>query len=436
MKIRWAAAALLTLCASGACAQELPGTDCFSPGLAAVMEAVQAGKGLHVTATVGVDSALYARDLSVLADMLAGTEFSCDSTAGRDALCITRGGETIFSGAVEQAEDAVIVELNGEAYRVQDAQTVLSALTGVPVQTATPDEALTDAGVQAANADKALMRAPTPSMLTQLPLADVAAWLETLEAGTRLAGLTLEQPVALERTLSEDGTRVTKLGLAGALTDADGAVWSLSGTLQQTGAAKTTAEITAALDKDNTFTLTLTSTRKSTVTRRDKAGQAQVDTVLKSSGRLAGNSITTQLTLRLRNDWTADGEALTEKIVLSAELGHTDKTPGRRMQRLNDLNIKLRQAITMTTREADGPLELSDSVTLDFKMDGTDFAVGSAKLAVRVGGGQTPAAVAAQPREADAKTLREAVQEAVIGIAQGIWAQMSESQRGRITNGL
>ena len=39
MKIRWAAAALLTLCASGACAQELPGTDCFSPGLAAVMEA-------------------------------------------------------------------------------------------------------------------------------------------------------------------------------------------------------------------------------------------------------------------------------------------------------------------------------------------------------------------------------------------------------------
>ena len=313
---------------------------------------------------------------------------------------------------------------------------MLSALTGVPVQTATPDEALTDAGVQAATADEALMRAPMPSMLTQLPLADVAAWLETLEAGTRLAGLTLEQPVALERTLSEDGTRVSKLGLAGALTDADGAVWSLSGTLQQTGAAKTTAEITAALDKDNTFTLTLTSTRKSTVTRRDKAGQAQVDTVLKSSGRLAGNSITTQLTLRLRNDWTADGEALTEKIVLSAELGHTDKTPGRRMQRLNDLNIKLRQAITMTTREADGPLELSDSVTLDFKMDGTDFAVGSAKLAIRVGGVQTPAAVAAQPREADAQTLREAVQEAVIGIAQGIWAQMSESQRGRITNGL
>ena len=43
MKRRWAAAAaaLLALCAAGACAQELPGTGCFSPGLAAARDAAQ-----------------------------------------------------------------------------------------------------------------------------------------------------------------------------------------------------------------------------------------------------------------------------------------------------------------------------------------------------------------------------------------------------------
>lgn len=428
MKRRWAAAAavLLALCAGGAHAQELPDTACFSPGLAAAWNAAQAGEGLHVTATVSVDSALYARDLSVLSAMLEGTQFTYDGTEDADALAITRGGETLFSGALERSGEEDVITLNGEGYRVEDASQALGALLGVQL----PEETLSEA----------MLRAPRISLLKRLPLAEAADWLETLTAGTELfAGVAVTQDFAVERTLSDDGTRVTKLSLSGAAAYAGGESWTVSGTMQQTvgSAPKTTAELTVARDKSNTFTITLSSTRKSTVTRRDKAGENAVDTVLKVSGKLEGYSVTTQLTLRLRNDWTADGEKLTEKIVISGELGHTDKTPGRRMQRLNDLNLKLRQAISMTTREADEALPtLTDSVTLDFKMDGNTLAAGSAQLSVRLGGESLVAREKAQVREAEPQALSEAAQEAVLGIARRLWAQLDEADRKKITSGL
>ena len=426
MKRRWAAAAaaLLALCAAGAHAQELPDTACFSPGLAAARDAAQAGESLHVTATVDVDSALYARDLSVLSAMLEGTRFIYDGTEDTDALSIERGGETIFSGALAREEDGVLVVMNGEGYRLESASQALCALLGV----AEPEAA----------ASEALARAPRPSLLERLPLADAADWLETLTAGTELGGgYAVTQGFTVERTLSDDGTRVTKLKLAGAVARGEES-WTIGGTMQQTvgNAPKTTAEVSIARDKSSTLTLSLSSTRKSTVTRRDKAGQTAVDTVLKCSGKLEGYSVATQLTLRLRNDWTADDEKLTEKVVISAELGHTDKTPGRRMQRLNDFSLKLRNAISVTTWAVDRPPTLTDSVTLDFKMDGNTFAAGSAQLSVAVGGKEPADVAAEQVREADGAELLQAVQQAVREMAAKIWAQLDEQDRGKITSGL
>ena len=428
MKKRWAAAAavLLALCAVGVSAQELPDTACFSPGLAAAWDAAQAGEGLHVTASVSVDSAYYARDLSVLSAMLEGTQFIYDGTQDRDALTIMRDGEALFSGAVERSGEDAVVMLNGEGYRIGDASQALRTLTGIQCS----EEILSDA----------LLRTPRPSLLERLPLAEVADWLATLTAGTQLAGgLAVTQDFSVEPTLSDDGTRVTKLRLSGAAAYGDEQSWTISGTMQQTvgSAPKTTAELTVARDKDNTFTVTLSSTRKSTVTRRDKAGEIAVDTVLKASGKLEGYSVTTQLTLRLRNDWTADDEKLVEKIVISAELGHTDKTPGRRMQRLNDLNLKLRHAISMTTWAVDRPPTLSDSVTLDFKMDGNALAAGSAQLSIRVGGDDLCAQEeAAQVCETTAQELSGAMQEAVLDIARRLWVQLDESVREKIAAGL
>ena len=427
MRKRWAvaAAALLTLSAACASAQTLPGTECLSPGLAATRDAAAAGEDLRLTATVSVSDAFYARDLSVLSAMLQGTEFLCESSQSRDALTISRGGETLLSGALSREEGAAVVELNGEAYRVADEREALSALLGMELPEVTPPAALESA--------------PVPTLLERMPLADAADWLETLTAGTPLpGGFTVTQGFALERTLSDDGTRVTKLKLTGAAAREGEEAWQISGTMQQTvgNAPKTTAELTIARDKDNTLTITASSTRKSTVKRKNKAGQAQAEALIKSSGRLAGYSVTTQLKLRLSNDWTADGEKLTEKLAISAELGHTDKTPGRRMQRLNDLNLKLRQTITMTTLEAGGPLELGDSVTLDFKMDGNTVAAGSAQLRLGIGGEQAPAAERAGTVQGGAQELSAALRQAVQTLTGRIWAQLSEADKNRITNGL
>lgn len=429
MKKRWAAVAavlLMALCAAGVSAMELPDTVCFSPGLAAVWAAAAAGEGVHVSASVSVDSALYARDLSVLSAMLEGTQFLYDGAEDRDALTIMRGGEALFSGAIDRSGEAAVVTLDGEGYRLEEIPTALCALLGMELPEGTLGEAL--------------LSAPRPSLLERLPLAEAADWLETLTAGTQLAGgIAVTQDFAVERTLSDDGARVTKLSLSGAVALGDGESWSVSGTMQQTvgSTPKTTAELTIARDKDNTLTITLSSTRKSTVTRKNRAGENAVDTVLKSSGRLGGYSVTTQLTLRLRNEWTADDEKLSEKIVISAELGHTDKTPGRRMQRLNDLNLKLRQAISMTTGAQDGPLTFADSATLDFKMDGNDLVAGSAQLSIRVGGEDLAVQQeAVQVREATAQELSEAAQGVVLDIASRLWAQLDAQDRGKISSGL
>ena len=427
MKRRWAAAAaaLLALCVAGAHAQEQPDTACISPGLVAARDAAQAGGNLHVTATVDVDSALYARDLSVLSAMLEGTQFIYDGTESTDALTIERGGDTLFSGVLGRGEDRALVVLNGEGYRVESAAQALCALLGI----AEPETAMSDA----------LARAPRPSLLERLPLSDVADWLETLTAGMELGGgYMVTQGFTVERTLSDDGTRVTKLKLAGAVARGGEESWTIGGTMQQTvgNTPKTTAEVSIARDKSSTLTLSLSSTRKSTVTRRDKAGQIAVDTVLRCSGKLGGYSVATKLTLRLRNDWTADDEKLTEKVVISAELGHTDKTPGRRMQRLNDFSLKLRNAISVTTWAVDRLPTLTDSVTLDFKMDGNTLAAGSAQLSIVVGGKESADVEAEQTREADGAELLEAVQQAVREMAAKIWAQLDEKDRGKIPSGL
>ena len=106
------------------------------------------------------------------------------------------------------------------------------------------------------------------------------------------------------------------------------------------------------------------------------------------------------------------------------------------MQRLNDLNLKLRQAISMTTWAVDRPPTFTDSVTLDFKMDGNALAAGSAQLSVRVGGDDLTVQQEAQVRSATAEELSGAVQEAVLDIARRIWAQLDAADREKIAAGL
>jgi len=176
---------------------------------------------------------------------------------------------------------------------------------------------------------------------------------------------------------------------AGSIARADEAPWKVSGYLRQPAgrAPKDTFEITFKQDEANFIELLYSALRENEVTRKNKEGTVSVRTTLKAAGRLAGSSISSRLSVTMKNRWTADGEQLSERITITASLGHTDKTPGRRMQRLNDAAAEMKHAIRLTTTEADNaPIELTDEITLDVTMDGNAFLAGSADVHMRVGG--------------------------------------------------
>lgn len=50
-------------------------------------------------------------------------------------------------------------------------------------------------------------------------------------------------------------------------------------------------------------------------------------TTIKSVGKLDGNAVNTVLKVNQKNEWTADGEKLNEKITVSVNMTHKDNTP-------------------------------------------------------------------------------------------------------------
>ena len=152
--------------------------------------------------------------------------------------------------------------------------------------------------------------------------------------------------------------------------------WRVSGYLRQPAgrAPKDTFEITFTQDEDNSIELLYSALRENEVTQKNKLGVVSVRTTLKATGKIAGSSVTSRLSVTAKNRWTANGENLSERITVSASLGHTDKTPGRRMQRLNDAAAEMKHTIRLTTTEAEhAPIELTDEITLDVTLDSNAF---------------------------------------------------------------
>ena len=422
-----ALAALLVGLCMPALSQTLPDIDCFSPGLVRVSEKLAAQETLRVEAQFSVSDALYARDLSVFSEMLSGATFVYEGVGaegGADRLLIGRDGKTLLDAALSR--DGAALSVNGETLALGEG-----ALDGL----------LPGGGMDEGTAALLALWGDAP-LFERAPLSEVAAWIESLRAGDALpGGLTVARAFSVERTLSDDGTRLTRIDIDGAIAPAGEEPYTVTGWLRQPAgrAPKDTFELTAARDEDNRFTLTYSSTRASEVTRRDKQGKATVQTTLRSEGKLEGNRIESKLTVRLTNNWTADEEGLAEKITVSATLGHTDKTPGRRMQRLNDIAADLRAHINLRTAEAGaGELALATDATLSVKMDGNDFLNGSMTAAATAGARASfdaPAAAdgaQALTREELEATAGEAVRE----LAAGLYAQLGEKSLEKIGSGL
>ena len=408
-------ALVLMLTVSSALAQQLPDIDIFSPGLIRLSEKMKEEPAVHMEAELSAVDAFYVRDLSVLSSMLKGTKLFYDYMPGgmfTDSLRLEREGETLFSGAIGETAAAV----NGEAFSVR-----LSALTGMGEK-----ETALLAAVQ------------NTAVLERAPLEQVESFLLAFEQGDELLfGYRIEEPFTSERTMSDDGTRLTRINITGSIAKEGEAPWVIKGYLKQPAgrAPKDTFELTAVKDEKNSLELNYSSTRQKEITKKNRAGKNSVDTHLKIAGKLGGYSINERLTSYLRNTWTADGENLSERITVSMTLEHQDSTPGRQMQRMNQAEAKMRHDIRLTTAESgNDAIDLTDAVTLSLVMDGNTVLDTAADTSMRIGG--EVVLMADVPAAAPQRTLEEALDDAVGRIAQSTYAQMDASVKKKVLQGL
>lgn len=385
MKKQMLAALLLSilLVAGTACAQTLPSNAVFSPGLMCLAEKEAEGALVHLEAEIGVDKAAYARDLSVLGKMLSGVTFAYDGTQRGETLSITKDGRLLGAYGLDGggALDALSQKIAGTA------------------------------------------------VLERVPLASVAAWLEGLGAGDELAfGYVIAQPFELERTMSDDGTRLTKIRISGAIARTGEAPWRVSGYLRQPAgrAPKDTFEITFAQDESNTLELLYRALRENEIKQKNREGTASVRTTLKLAGKLEGYSVSSRLNVTMKNRWTADGKKLSERVSISANLTHQDNTPGRRNLRLNSVEAETKHAIRLTTLEGQNdPIELTDEITLGVTMDSNTVLSADASVHARIGGSET-----------DIQDVQRITPETIRALAASVYALLDENTRNTIYKGL
>ena len=400
---KWMCAlALCTMLLIGcAAAQTLPDNAVFSTGLKRLSQAMAGDPVVTAQAQVSVDDAFYARDLSVLSAMLEGTTLRYQGGGGAaERLFIERGGEMIAQYALDNVQ------------------------------------------IQHAGAAKALERLQGTAILERVPLAAVADWLESLQAGDSLPfGFSVTQAVSLRRTMSDDGTRLTRVDLeSGAIAREGEAPYAITGYMRQPAgrAPKDTFELTVARDEQNFFELSYSALRENEVASKNKRGTASVRTALKAAGKVSGSRITSRLSVTMKNEWAADGEKLDEKISISTTLEHQDGRPGMRMFRLNTVNGKHRSKITLTTHESgDNAIALRDETTIELVMDENPFLSAGADVRMQIGGEKPDGAkVTAAAVSADDEAVKEAVEAEIRSMAAALYPHLSESAKEKISNGL
>ncbi len=412
---------LLVMTAACACAQELPGVDCFSPGFVELNERMKQGQAVSAEATLTAEHAFYARDLSVLKTLLDGTTLNYRGGGDTDELTLSRNGETLMRAALTADETQARLMLDGQTMDI-------SELLGL---TATPDEA------QSAKADFAARIQETP-ILERAALTDMADTLENAKAGELLLpSVTVVRPFSVSRTMSDDGERMTKIHVDGSVR-MGGEEWTITGFIRHPGgkAPKDTAELVIEKDERSRLELTYSVLRKSEIEQKNRKGTASVAATFKLAGKIDGYAVHTTLRVNAQNNWTADGEKLNEKITVTATLAHKDNTPGKRMQRLNQVDAVNKNILRITTTDGgDDALNFTDDMSLKIETDGNTFLEGGMKLSVTVGG-EAPEAVGAEAQPADGQTVQAAFDSAVRALSARLYAQLGEKTKQAIADGL
>lgn len=416
---------VLVMFAQAAAAQTLPGIDCFSPGLMRLSALEAEDAPVAAEAQVTIDKAVYARDLSILASMLSGTTICYEGAGDAERLSILKEGKELFSASLVQGEDGAALEIGGRAYALDSGRAAIEALSGVRL-----------AGYeQAEGVTESLAGVP---VLERAPLAGVSGWLEGLCAGdVLLAGFAVTEPFAVKKTMSDDGTRLTRIDISGQIAREGEAPYVVTGFLRQPAgrAPKDTFELVLTQDEKNFIELSYSALRENTVASKNKRGTMNVRTSLKAAGKIAGSRISSRLTVTMKNDWTADGENLDEKITVTATLEHQDGRPGMRMFRLNTVNGKLKNKIHLSTNETDNEvIELGDQVTLELVMDENTCITAGADVHMRLGGAVPDIRIAAETAPADG--LQDAIDDEIKALSAALYPYLSKDAKEKAAAGL
>lgn len=418
MRKRTCAWALSVFALFGSCAlaeQILPDNDVFSPGLIRLSEKMAQQQAVTAEASFFVEDAYYARDLSVLNSMLEGTIFRYEDSGDGEKLEIARGEDTLGRYV-----------LRGDILTLDGASVSLEQMT----------DAVHPEILRIAAAVESLQGKP---VLEKVQLSAVAAWMESLEAGQELAfGFRIAEPIVLTRTMNDDGTRLARVDIAaGSIVREGESPYVMTGWMRQPlgRAPKDTFEIVLTQDERNFVELSYSAQRENTVASKNKKGEASVRTQLKAAGKIAGSGISSRLTVNMTNAWTADGEALNERITLSATLTHSDNTPDRDKLRLNDVQLKLRQVIRMTTHDAgDENISLTDEMTVEAVMDEKTFLNAQADVSMIVGGTKTMPSGSVESVET--MPAEELLDSAARDLAKSIYPYLSEKAKNKTVDGL
>ena len=411
---------LLLLAACGAAETALPGFDDFSPGYRCLSGRIASGETVAAETVIAPEAAFYIRDVSVLSDLFSGlvieTRTGTDADAQTTVMTLRDGGQTLETAALRTAGEETLLSLGGRTLRLPPEWLRSAVPHGIPDALGITDFSLPE------------MPAIGLTRFARMPLEELAA----LIGDGGLGGVACEAESAADGGLS----RLTLSGqLPTGLLPGDGP-WTVEGTLSRGSgkAPRDTAELAFSCGEGNALTLTCSTQYKATEAKKDRQGTLTRTTRARLSGKVGGNGVSFDLSLKEKNAWRLEDGVLSEKITVSTKLDWQDRTPEHSALRLGNGNVTAEEtfAVTSTEGEADA---WTDETSLKLYMTGDKALASRITIAARLGG-DAPAFPSAGAEAADGGVLMQELRSAGARIAQRLYSRLGKKSQGTITKGL
>ncbi|MBQ8095205.1 MAG: hypothetical protein IJ242_16760 [Clostridia bacterium] len=357
---------LCGIAVSSALSQTLPSADLLSPGFAKWIDSSVSGDAVHLEVNGSIEELFHIRDLSVLKSLLS--QITLESTTGKTQkheithLRVRTGGEILSDIRYSTDMDSIHFTVDGNAYSLPYNELGISPIGEKPFEWLETLQSIfiRNSWLERFDMDHLSKLLTSGKLVEQIPF---------VETGT----------IQVTEGYSDDGLRLTRLALDGDVV-CFGQQWQVTGSIFKPGgsAPKDTAEVQFIHDKDNSLKITLSSKYTPEKGSKNKTGAVTANARVNVNGKIGGYDVTYTFGLKVRNDWSTDGDILSEKLTVTPSLNWTDKTPGRRYQHLNSGSLTLKNVFRIMSRESDVQIiSGTDETTVELTMDGEHVIVGS-----------------------------------------------------------